>query len=77
MRENAEVKARRYLTEGRVRVLAVHDGRAFARVRGAGLSYDVEITRAGWRCDCAARGPCAHVIATQLIVDLGAPKVTE
>ncbi len=39
MRENAAVKARRYLTEGRVIITAVSDSHVAASVRGDGAIY--------------------------------------
>lgn len=64
-RENAEVKARRYLAEGRLRVLEVDEfaGTALAECRGSGALYVVSRGEEGWRCDCPARSMCPHVLA--------------
>jgi hypothetical protein len=71
-RENVQVKARRYLGEGRLRVLDVDEygGTALGECRGAGALYTVSRNEAGWRCDCPARSTCAHVVALQLVTVL-------
>lgn len=62
----SEEKAHRYLTEGRVKVVAVDASHTHLEVQGTDL-YEVTF-RAGWVCNCPARKPmCAHVIAAQLI----------
>jgi len=74
VRESFAEKARRLLTEGRVRVLAAseREGYISAEVRGdsaaiyaAGYEPD-----GGWWCSCLARGRCSHIAALQLIVVL-------
>jgi hypothetical protein len=70
-RDNAETKARRYLTEGRLIVLAVDRGRRHidAWCRGDGDHYHLgyDPTR-GWWCDCPARTDrCAHLCALRLV----------
>ena len=71
------MKARRYLAEGRLRVLDVDEnaGTALAECRGSGALYTVSHDEDGWRCNCPARGTCAHVTALQLVTVLtpGAP----
>jgi hypothetical protein len=71
-RENAQVKARRYLGEGRLRVLEVDEyvGTALAECRGSGALYVVSRSEDGWRCDCPARSTCAHIYALQLVTVL-------
>jgi hypothetical protein len=71
-RESAEVKARRYLGEGRLRVLKVDEvaGTALAECRGSGALYVVSRGEEGWRCDCPARSTCAHIQALQLVTVL-------
>lgn len=61
------VKARRYLAEGRVRVLRVDGDAATVEVRGGEL-YRVECVRGSWVCSCPARtSRCAHVVAAELV----------
>ena len=72
MKENAQIKARRYLTEGRLRVLDVDEyaGTALAECRGNGALYTVSRDEHGWTCDCPARSTCAHIVALQLVIVL-------
>lgn len=68
-RESVEVKARRYLVEGRLVVREVFRDRIAATCRGQGQLYrqghhPVE----GWWCECPARGRCAHLVALGLVV---------
>jgi hypothetical protein len=73
-RENAHVKARRLLTEGRVRILntSEDDGFVSAEVRGdSACVYNVrfEARDGGWSCTCPTLGVlCLHVRAVQLVV---------
>lgn len=71
-RENAEAKARRYLGEGRLRVLEVDEyaGTALGECRGSGALYVVGRSEEGWRCSCPARSTCAHIHALQLVTVL-------
>jgi SWIM zinc finger len=66
-RENAELKARRYLVEGRLEVQRVDHDLVLARCLGdEGDLYAVrwDQERHAWRCNCPAYGPrCAHVLA--------------
>jgi hypothetical protein len=70
-RENAATKARRLLTEGRLRVTAANAKEPFlaASVRGdSGAIYDVGFEPdGGWWCSCEARSRCSHVLALQLL----------
>lgn len=68
-RESADVKGRRYLSEGRLRLERVDQSIVTAVCRGMGETYSVGYQRGGWWCDCAARGRCAHLVALQLVVD--------
>lgn len=75
MRENAAIKARRLLTEGRVRVLSASeaDGYISAEVRGdssASYACGYEPDGGGWYCGCPALGRCSHIAALQLITVL-------
>jgi hypothetical protein len=73
VRENAEAKARRYLTEGRVRVIACDEaaGTIVAEVRGNGAIYAAGHGPAGWACDCDAKSKnCAHILALKLVTVL-------
>ena len=69
-REGVPAKARRLLSEGRVRILESSEdgGVVSASVRGdSGREYVVAYDVAGWSCSCPARGVCAHVAALQLL----------
>jgi hypothetical protein len=70
MREPLEVKARRYLGEGRLTVHRVDaDGPVVeASVRGSGAVYAVGHDESGWFCSCPATTRCSHVLALQLVV---------
>lgn len=67
MRETAETKGRRYLTEGRVVVRAVGHLGVLATVRGSGAEHRVTHTTAGWDCTCPARTHCSHLVAVGLV----------
>lgn len=66
-RENAAVKARRILVEGRVTVTACGPGFARALVRGDGAVHEATEDARGRLCTCEARGLCAHSLALGLI----------
>jgi uncharacterized Zn finger protein len=70
--EAAELKARRYLADGRLEVQQVDNGVVIARCLGdEGDSYHVrwDEDRRAWRCDCPAFGPrCSHVLALGRVV---------
>lgn len=68
-RESAALKARRYLTEGRLLVLRVDGPIIRAACRGDGQVYRLgHDPRHGWRCDCPARTrDCAHLLALRLV----------
>jgi uncharacterized Zn finger protein len=77
-RETIGAKARRYLYEGRVRVLECHedDGTATIDVHGSNGSYTVTFEGDRWRCDCPTRrGSCSHVEAVKLITTF-TPRMT-
>ncbi len=79
MRESAAVKARRYLTEGRVLLLSVTPDAVAAVVRGDGALHRVDHDpRRGWRCSCPATGRCCHLLAVGQVVAIGrtTPAVT-
>lgn len=69
MRESAFNKARRYLTEGRLLVVAVNENRIDALCRGDGRIYSLGLNPGGvWSCDCPARtDQCAHLRALRLV----------
>jgi hypothetical protein len=71
-RETFQEKARRYLVEGRVRILACdeEDGTAQGEVRGHGAIYTVSHDETGWECDCLARTECAHIAAIKCVTVL-------
>ena len=70
MRENAHVKARRYLAEARLRVLRVDedDGIVSAECKGDGAVYTLGYDGRGWYCDCTALGRCCHLLALGRVV---------
>jgi uncharacterized Zn finger protein len=70
MRENAEAKGRRYLTEGRLIVDHVAGGEIRAHCRGGGAVYLLTHDRDGWLCSCPALGRCAHLIALMLVTEV-------
>jgi uncharacterized Zn finger protein len=70
VKESAHTKARRLLTEGRLRVLSASedDGYVAAEVRGdSARVYAVSYDEGCWRCDCATIGACSHIKAVQLV----------
>ncbi len=73
MRETVALKAKRYLSEGRVIIVAVEPGRVEAKVRGDGRIYTSGFVGGQWLCDCPAVSQgCCHLRALRLItaVDL-------
>ena len=66
-RENAHVKARRLLCEGRV-VIDIARGRYVrAYVRGdSGTFYEIVHDKGTWSCPCPS-SRCSHVLAVQLV----------
>jgi hypothetical protein len=72
-RETLDGKARRYLTEARVRILHCDEeaGIIEAEVRGDCRLYSTGRDAEGWYCSCAARTPdCSHVRALRLVAVL-------
>ena len=71
-RESADVKARRYLTEGRITVIRVSGDDVRAVARGDGQLYrcgHVPGKGGGWFCCCPARSDqCCHLVALRMIV---------
>ena len=68
MRESAFVKARRYLTEGRLLILAVDRDRISALCRGDGQIYNQQMRLGFWSCDCpAVTDQCAHLRALRMV----------
>jgi hypothetical protein len=70
-RENAFLKARRYLSEGRLTVRYVGPEGIRAIARGGGAWYHVIYRRGGWSCTCPAVGACCHLLALQLVTTTG------
>lgn len=71
-RENADTKARRLLTEGRLIVEKVDTGRGmvYATCRGdSGAVYQLgfDPNALEWRCSCEARTECSHLKALKLV----------
>lgn len=68
MRENAAMKARRYLTEGRLVIIEVREDRISAFCRGDGAVWAVGYSPRGWECDCPALSSnCSHLLALRLV----------
>lgn len=68
VRENAMVKARRLLGEGRVTIVHADEGGVAALIRGdTAMTYRVTHADGEWRCDCPARTRCSHVQAIMLV----------
>lgn len=69
MRENAALKARRYLTEGRVIVHRVTPSLVVASCRGDGTMHRCRYEAGIWSCTCPVRSNgCAHLLAVRLVV---------
>ncbi len=69
MRETAQLKARRLLSEGRVTISRVDEEVIVADVRGDSAEmYAVTWDPDGWACSCPALGRCSHVRALMLVV---------
>jgi uncharacterized Zn finger protein len=63
------LKAHRYLTDGKVKVVSVRPDSAVVLVYGTD-TYNV-VRKQTWICDCPSRQPiCAHVVAASLVCDL-------
>lgn len=61
-------KAARYLAEGRLTVRWRDGELVEATCRGSEAEpYNVAHDGDGWGCDCPAHGPCAHLVALQLV----------
>jgi uncharacterized Zn finger protein len=74
MRENAAVKARRLLSEGRVDVRYRQGRDLKAVVRGdSGEEYETGYVAGQSYCGCPAFGRCSHFMALQLIAVMVRP----
>ena len=70
-RESVEVKAARYLREGRLTVLHRDGDHVTAECVGDTGTYQVghDPDRPGvWHCSCPSAGRCSHVTALMLVV---------
>lgn len=77
MREDAQRKGERYVSQGRLVVECVSEDAVRASVRGAGAIHWVTWTPGeGWACSCEARTRCAHLVAVQLVTVRGEGAVT-
>jgi hypothetical protein len=67
-RETIAAKSVRYLGEGRLTILSVHDDYIAASCRGDGVVYKLghHLSR-GWWCECPARRDCCHLQALRLV----------
>lgn len=70
VRENADVKGRRYLTEGRLTVTTRKQHQVLAVCRGDGIIHELGWTPdRGWWCTCPAlTAACSHLTALRLVV---------
>ena len=72
-KESAQEKSRRYITEGRMRVLYVKpsDPRVRATCFGDGQTWrqGYDLPPRGWWCDCPAKTTCSHLLALRLVVE--------
>lgn len=69
MRENAAVKARRLLGEGRLLITRVDGREVDAICRGdSGEFYSVSHRPGHWACTCPALTRCSHMQALMLVV---------
>ena len=67
-RENAALKARRLLTEGRLVVKIANERVIAATVRGdSGEVYRVGADPGDWYCSCPALSRCSHIQALMLV----------
>lgn len=67
-REDARIKAARYVCEGRLIVTRVDKRTVEATCRGDGRVYHLGRTARGWHCDCPSPGRCSHLLALGLVV---------
>ncbi|MGD0167099.1 MAG: hypothetical protein ABSC51_07415 [Gaiellaceae bacterium] len=72
-RENAEIKGRRLLVEGRLAIRRADSGGIVADCRGDSgavyrVTYDARVRE--WRCTCPALSRCSHLHALMLVVAL-------
>lgn len=71
------LKAHRYLTDGKVKVVSVRPEGASVLVYGTD-NYNVVRAHNSWICDCPSRQPvCAHVVAASLVCDLDTFEVAQ
>ena len=68
-RTDDDVRARRYLAGGRVKVISATSDAVQADVFGCAGSYRVTWDAGGMTCTCPAAGRCGHLLALQLISD--------
>lgn len=66
-RESVDEKARPYLAEGWVAVEHADSGTVRASCRGSDVVCRVGFGGGVWRCECPARGRCAHLVAVGLV----------
>ena len=66
-RESIDVKARRYLVEGRLSIEHADAETVRALARGSDAVYLVGCGDGLWACSCSARGRCAHLFAVGLV----------
>ena len=70
--EDQHERGRRYLTEGRLTILAMDGLRVRALCVGHRSDYELGYDAGeGWWCSCGSLGDCAHVVALRLVVERG------
>lgn len=68
MRETAEAKGMRYLTEHRLTLLEVTEDGVRAIARGAGGVYHLGLEGGRWVCSCPCRtDQCSHLHALRAV----------
>jgi hypothetical protein len=68
MRENAAMKARRYLSEGRLYIRHVGPDGITALCKGDGEFYRLGLRNGSWHCDCPAVSVnCSHLLGLRLV----------
>jgi hypothetical protein len=67
-RENAQMKGRRYVSEGRLTVRHVDADSVRAVCQGDGVIYNLGYRNGRWACPCPALGRCSHLVALGLVV---------
>jgi hypothetical protein len=72
VRENAQRKGERYVSQGRLILEHVSADAIRGSCRGSGTVHRVTWTPGdGWACSCEAKTRCSHLVAVQLVTATG------